>query len=90
MTPSYRNVFDTCVYTRNYFCQVTIFFGDWSGSFGSSSPAWAFSQARWLGLQPWALELGSLINQELSVHPIRAVFNYSANFIVVGEMAGSS
>lgn len=83
MTPSYRNVFDTCLYTRNYFCQVTIFFGDWSGLFF----AWAF--AGQLGVQLWA-EVRSLINQELSMYPIRAVFNYSANFNVVEEIAGSN
>lgn len=46
---------------------MTIFFGDWSGLFF----AWAF--AGQLGVQLWA-EVRSLINQELSMYPIRAVF----------------
>lgn len=37
MTPSYRNVFDTCLDTRNYFCQVTL--GTGAGFFS----AWAFA-----------------------------------------------
>lgn len=65
------------------FAKVTIFFGDWSGLFF----AWAF--AGQLGVQLWA-ELDSLINQELSMYPIRTVFNYSANFNVVGAIAGSN
>lgn len=79
MTPSYRNVFDTCLYTRNYFCQVTVLFGDCSGAFlclGFHRPLCRFAA---LG------QFGSLINQELSMYPIRTVFNYSANFNVVEE-----
>lgn len=43
---------------------------------GFGRPAWVCSSGP---------ELGSLINQELSMYPIRTVFNYSANFNVVEE-----
>lgn len=39
MTPSYRNVLDTCLYTKNYFCQVAIFFGDCSRLFSACAVA---------------------------------------------------
>lgn len=43
---------------------------------GVRRPAWICSSGP---------ELGSLINQELSLYPIRTVFNYSAHFNVVEE-----
>lgn len=79
MTPSYRNVFDTCLTPGTIFASDNFL---WGPQLAFLCSAWVL-QAGQCGFCSSGPELRSLINQEPSVYPVGAVFNYSADFNII-------